>query len=56
MIDLVCNPENKTYVNFALFVIYMGIEYWIGRTEKVEANSTLELIKNAFVMVIKRKK
>ena len=56
MIDLVCNPENKTYVNLGLFVIYMGIEYWVGRTDKVQAGSTLELIKNAFIMVIKRKK
>lgn len=34
---------------------YLGLEYWLGKTDKVKAGSVAELALNALALVFKRK-
>ena len=39
--DYICQDKETTYL--ALSSAYVVLEYWIGRSDKVKANSVLEL-------------
>lgn len=45
-----CNVllENRDLLMAGLSVAYVGLEYWLGKTDKVEAASALELILSPF--------
>lgn len=56
MIELVCTPENQSYINLAVVVIYIAVETWLGENRKTKSGSLLGLIKNIVVKLITRKK
>lgn len=45
MIEELCANKDSSWLAAAIFV-WQLIEYWLGRTNKVKAGSTLELLKN----------
>jgi hypothetical protein len=52
VIDLICGNQDE--ISAAIFVTLLCFEYWIGRTDSVKANSTLELIINVLKALIKK--
>jgi len=38
-----------------LMIIVLGLEYWLGKTEKTKAGSTLELVYNLLKLFVKIK-
>ena len=56
MIELLCEPDNQTYINLAVVVIYVAVETWLGENAKTQSGSLLGLIKNVVVKLITRKK
>ena len=40
---------NRDLIMAGLSVAYVGLEYWLGKTDKVEAASALELILSPFL-------
>ncbi len=54
MIESICQePSNIMAFMVALKLLDGGIEYWLGKTDKVEAGSIVELILNAIRALIK---
>jgi hypothetical protein len=49
------NCETFDCTQFALILLVFLIEYWLGRTKKVEANSTIQLILNMVKSIIMKK-
>lgn len=57
-----CQEPHRAFIAFGLAVAYLLLEYWLGKTERTKANSTLELILLAaialgtvFLTLMKRK-
>lgn len=48
-----CEVDSWLGVAFALFAV---IEFWLGRTDKVEAGSTLEMILNFLKAILASRK
>lgn len=38
-----------------LFLVYMGVERWLGRTKKIQANSVLDIVLNPIVGMLNSK-
>lgn len=57
MIDFnICKPEGTPdYIKLAGLVIYIGLETYLGKTEKLKAGSTPELIFNLLRVIFRRK-
>jgi hypothetical protein len=43
------------WVRVILFIAYMSFEAWLGKTKKVESNSTLELVLNIAKTLLTKK-
>lgn len=50
---LIC--ANQSQFTGYLFLAYMILEFWLGKTPKTESGSSLELIINIAKMLFKRK-
>jgi hypothetical protein len=48
MVNNLCSLPHWEYVSIIIVsqLAYMGLECWLGKTKKIEANSILELIFN----------
>lgn len=45
MMDFLCSDQSGL-LHYVLMIIYVAFEAWLGKTKKVEANSSLQLIMN----------
>jgi len=51
------SPAQEIYFKIAIGIAYAIFEYWLGKTKKVQSNSTIEMILNFiknFIAVLKR--
>lgn len=46
MIEYVCANQQAGHVLAALFIVDKALEYWLGKTDKVQASSMVELVFN----------
>lgn len=54
MIESICS--NKETLSGVAMAVLMVVEFWLGKTKKVESNSTLELILNGLKLIFKKGK
>lgn len=54
MNDLICNIPQWQHLLIILIaqLIFMSIEYWMGKTDKTKSGSLLELILNVVKLII----
>lgn len=48
--------ENMQWQQHAIILAVIGLEYWLGKTKKVEANSTIQLAINMVKIFIMKTK
>lgn len=54
MLDEICSHK-ETLMTWIPFVV-LGIEYWLGKTNKTKAGSMLELVLNGIKKIFQRRK
>ena len=56
MIAEVCNLPYYEHILVIVItqLVFMVAEYWLGKTNKTKAGSTLELIKNILVAIVRQ--
>jgi hypothetical protein len=50
---MICQPSNQTIVFLVAQLALLLLEAWLGKTDKVQAGSTLELLANVMKALAK---
>jgi hypothetical protein len=50
---MICQPSNQTLIFLVAQLVLLLLEAWLGKTDKVQAGSTLELLTNVMKALAK---